>query len=131
MPALSETFVYEELLALERRGVVVVPFSVREPARAVTAQKALADRVIHLYRSGPLEVVLSMVSASICQRATKVLALLASDIVDADGDYPVGSYLPVHGWSQAGQAPPAEEMLRICMFILPTCLPKLLCMPRH
>ena len=84
MPALSETFVYEELLALERRGVVVVPFSVREPARAVTAQKALADRVIHLYRSGPLEVVLSGLwyLPQYGQRATKVLALLASDIVE-------------------------------------------------
>ena len=57
MPALSETFVYEELLALERRGVRVVPFSVRKPAKPVPAQQALADRVQHLYAGGPLSVV--------------------------------------------------------------------------
>lgn len=54
MPALSETFVYEELLALERTGVVVEPFSVRQPAKPVPAQQALAQRVTHLYAGGPL-----------------------------------------------------------------------------
>ncbi|MBT0571522.1 glycosyltransferase [Curvibacter sp. CHRR-16] len=59
MPALSETFVYEELLALERTGVAVEPFSVRQPAKPVPAQQALAQRVTHLYAGGPLQVVLS------------------------------------------------------------------------
>jgi len=58
MPALSETFVYEELLALERRGMSTVPFSVRKPSKPVPAQQAMAERVIHLYDGGPLAVVL-------------------------------------------------------------------------
>lgn len=57
MPALSETFVYEELLALERRGFTVVPFSVRKPSPSVPAQHSLARRVIHLYAGGPVSVV--------------------------------------------------------------------------
>lgn len=57
MPALSETFVYEELLALERRGFTVVPFSVRRPLTSVPAQHALARRVVHLYAGGPVSVV--------------------------------------------------------------------------
>lgn len=58
MPALSETFVYEELLALERLGVAVVPFSVRKPSKPVPAQEALATRVTHLYAGGAIAVVL-------------------------------------------------------------------------
>jgi len=58
LPALSETFVYEELLALERRGFTVVPFSMRQPDKPVPAQQALAQRVTHLYAGGPVRVVL-------------------------------------------------------------------------
>lgn len=49
LPALSETFVYEELLALRDRGVEVVPFSVRKPELIASAQLALADQTINLY----------------------------------------------------------------------------------
>jgi glycosyltransferase involved in cell wall biosynthesis len=59
LPALSATFVYEELLGLERRGFRVVPFSVRRPASLVADQKALAERTIHLYGQSPLSVALS------------------------------------------------------------------------
>jgi colanic acid/amylovoran biosynthesis glycosyltransferase len=84
MPALSETFVYEELLALERSGVMVVPFSVRKPAREVLAQKALADRVTHLYQNGPLAVVLSGLwhLPQFGLHAIKALAWLISDIAE-------------------------------------------------
>jgi glycosyltransferase involved in cell wall biosynthesis len=82
MPALSETFVYEELLALERRGVAVEPFSVRKPAKPVPAQQALAERVTHLYDGGPLAVVLGglLRLPQFGFRVGKALKYLASDI---------------------------------------------------
>jgi colanic acid/amylovoran biosynthesis glycosyltransferase len=49
LPALSATFVYEELLGLERRGLSVVPFSVQRPAHAPAQQAALARRTQVLY----------------------------------------------------------------------------------
>jgi len=52
IPALSATFVHEELLALERRGVPVLPVSVHRPAHPASAQQALADRTRVLY-AGP------------------------------------------------------------------------------
>jgi colanic acid/amylovoran biosynthesis glycosyltransferase len=82
MPALSETFVYEELLALERCGVTVVPFSVRKPAKPVLAHQALAQRVAHLYAGGPLVVVLGglLQLPRHGRRVGRALAYLASDI---------------------------------------------------
>ncbi len=52
IPALSATFVYEELLALERRGVPVLPVTVHRPAHPAAAQQALAERTRVLY-AGP------------------------------------------------------------------------------
>ena len=49
IPALSATFVYEEILCLERRGVLVVPFSVHVPGSPAKGQDALASRVTVLY----------------------------------------------------------------------------------
>jgi glycosyltransferase involved in cell wall biosynthesis len=49
IPALSATFVYEELLALERRGVTVLPVSVHRPAHPAHSQTALAARTHVLY----------------------------------------------------------------------------------
>lgn len=59
MPALSETFVYEELLAVERRGIRVVPVAVRRALVPVEAQSALAQRVTHLYTAPPLVMALA------------------------------------------------------------------------
>lgn len=52
IPALSATFVYEEMLDLERRGLTVIPFSVHRPLQAASGQEALADRTVCLY-DGP------------------------------------------------------------------------------
>src|SRR5687768_2738233 len=49
LPALSATFVHEELLGLERRGVAVRPFTVRRPAHPAPGQEALARRTQALY----------------------------------------------------------------------------------
>lgn len=49
LPALSATFVYEELLALERRGFSVLPLSVRRPAQPAPGQEHLAARTLIVY----------------------------------------------------------------------------------
>lgn len=49
LPALSATFVHEELLGLERRGIAVRPFTVRRPAHPAPGQEALAARTQALY----------------------------------------------------------------------------------
>lgn len=54
LPALSETFVYEEIHALERRGISVVPISVRAPSQPIPDQADLARRTLHLYATSPL-----------------------------------------------------------------------------
>lgn len=59
IPALSATFVYEELLALERRGIAAVPFSVRKPEVSALAQEALAARCITIYDGAKWRVALS------------------------------------------------------------------------
>lgn len=49
IPALSATFVYEELHGLERRGFAVLPLSVRRPAQPALGQEALAGRTHIVY----------------------------------------------------------------------------------
>lgn len=49
IPALSATFVYEELLALERRGVAVQPVSVHKPESVVHDEFDLIRRTVVLY----------------------------------------------------------------------------------
>mgnify|MGYP002793738778 CR=1 FL=1 len=52
IPALSATFVYEELLALEKTGIDVVPVSVRRPSQIANVDSSLVDRVKVLYPLG-------------------------------------------------------------------------------
>jgi colanic acid/amylovoran biosynthesis glycosyltransferase len=54
IPALSATFVYEEILGLERLGLCVIPFSVRAPTVFASEQSALANRVTILYGASPI-----------------------------------------------------------------------------
>lgn len=49
IPALSATFVYEELLGLERRGFTIVPVSIRAPASPASGMAALCQRTAVLY----------------------------------------------------------------------------------
>jgi colanic acid/amylovoran biosynthesis glycosyltransferase len=59
IPALSATFVYEELLALERRGFTVLPLSVHHPAESARGQEHLSGRCITVYDSPKWRVALS------------------------------------------------------------------------
>jgi glycosyltransferase involved in cell wall biosynthesis len=52
IPSLSATFVYEELQALERRGIAVLPLSVQRPATPAQGQDGLALRTRVIY-DGP------------------------------------------------------------------------------
>lgn len=54
LPALSETFVYEEIHALERRGISIVPISVRKQNSPIPDQVELERRTLHLYAAHPL-----------------------------------------------------------------------------
>ena len=54
IPALSATFVYEELLGLERRGVRILPFSVHRPQVHDARHQALAERTQVLYAGSGL-----------------------------------------------------------------------------
>ena len=81
-PAVSTTFVSEELLGLERRGVRVEPFAVHEASDAAPAQAALAARTHVLYRgSAAAQVVSGLVSAvSFGAGTLRALGWLASDM---------------------------------------------------
>jgi len=63
LPTLSETFVYEEIHALERRGIEVVPISVRKQRNPMPAQAELAQRTKHLYSPWPL---ITLIQSVIC-----------------------------------------------------------------
>jgi glycosyltransferase involved in cell wall biosynthesis len=84
IPALSETFVYEELLALERRGFRVTPISVRAPAVRASDQKALAERVTNLYAGSHSRLILAGVASIpfFGRRAVAALTYLLSDILE-------------------------------------------------
>jgi colanic acid/amylovoran biosynthesis glycosyltransferase len=75
LPALSATFVHEELLGLERRGVVVRPFTVRRPAHPAPGQEALAARTQVLYDRPASAMALAGMAALPRFGARSVLAL--------------------------------------------------------
>lgn len=56
VPALSATFVYNEILQLEAMGTEVIPFSVHEPVSGINepAVQHLQERVKHLYGQSKL-----------------------------------------------------------------------------
>lgn len=82
IPALSATFVHEELLALERRGLPVLPVSVHRPAHAAPGQEALAGRTRVLYAGPVAERLAESVSAlpRFGVRSLRALALLIADM---------------------------------------------------
>lgn len=83
IPALSATFVYEELHALERHGYEVIPISVRRPGMLAQGQEVLNSRVHFLYESGPLRIILAGLWGLIAFKPAAILQALgwlASDI---------------------------------------------------
>ena len=82
IPALSATFIYEELLGLERRGVSIVSFSVHKPAQVASGQNHLARRTSVLYDRAALALAIDGLAAlpSFGGRAFKALGWLARDM---------------------------------------------------
>lgn len=83
IPALSATFVYEEMFGLERRGVSVVPVSVHRPHQPAHGQEALAARVRYLYDGSKAKLVLSgLARLPFFLGAPKAVGWLVSDILE-------------------------------------------------
>ena len=82
IPALSATFIYEELLGLERRGVAVRPYSVRKPEHPAAGHADLARRTQVLYdRPAPASLLDGLVALpSFGRRTAKALGWLARDM---------------------------------------------------
>jgi glycosyltransferase involved in cell wall biosynthesis len=83
IPALSATFVYEELLGVERRGVRVLPVTVRAPQSPAAGLESLAQRTRILYdRAAALLALDGLVAAvSFGRRMFGALACLRRDMV--------------------------------------------------
>lgn len=98
IPALSATFIYEELLGLERRGVSTTPFSVRRPTQPATGHDDLAKRTHVLYDRPALALVIDGLAAlpSFGVWAFKALGWLARYMAK------VGSHRPM-AWKLAYQ----------------------------
>ncbi|MEL6822486.1 MAG: colanic acid biosynthesis glycosyltransferase WcaL, partial [Calditrichota bacterium] len=65
IPALSATFIYREILALERQGVSVLSLSVHKPKHAATETEAweLARRTVYIYAAPLLQFLLANLKA--------------------------------------------------------------------
>lgn len=82
IPALSATFVYEELFGLERRGVRTVPVSVHRPRQPAHGKEDLAGRVQYLYDGSKLALALSgLVRLPLFRGATKASGWLLADLL--------------------------------------------------
>ncbi len=84
LPALSATFVYNEILQLEKLGTEVVPFSVHKPNSKVQEARVcdLEDRTVNLYAQAKLLVLKGhvLLFASHPVRYLKTLWLLCQDM---------------------------------------------------
>lgn len=84
IPLLSATFVYEELLGVERRGVPVIPITVRRPAERADAQAALAARTLCVYDAPfPVTILCGLAGLPAFGRgALKALRWLVADMAE-------------------------------------------------
>jgi colanic acid/amylovoran biosynthesis glycosyltransferase len=84
IPALSATFVYEEILGLERLGLRVIPFSVHAPIALAVGQSALASRVTILYDRSPFWSSLQAVALlpAFGVRSVRALKCLMADMLE-------------------------------------------------
>lgn len=97
IPALSATFVYEEIYGLERRGFRVVPYSVHVPGNPAKGQDALSDRVTVLYGGKPLVELLQSLAGwpLLGVRAVLALRYLLADMAEL-GVFRLGSWKLVY-----------------------------------
>lgn len=83
IPALSATFVYEEMLGLQTLGLSTLSISVHRPLHPATGQEQLISRTAYLYDHTVLNVALSGMFRLpfLGTRAFKACGLLMSDLV--------------------------------------------------
>jgi len=84
IPLLSATFVYEELLGVERRGISVIPITVRRPTEPADAQADLAARTLCVYDAPFLVIALSGLAGlpAFGTGALKALRWLIADMAE-------------------------------------------------
>lgn len=83
LTALESTFVYDELFALERRGVQVVPVSVHRPARYLKGHDDLLSKTHYLYEGGAASTVRRSLVALVGNRGLRfqiAFRLLRADL---------------------------------------------------
>lgn len=82
LTALESTFVYDELLALERRGFQVVPVSVHRPVKPLTGHDELLARTRYLYDGGALRTLLQSLPSlwRMAGRQRRALRWLCEDL---------------------------------------------------
>lgn len=84
IPALSATFIYREILALERHGVSVLSLSVHKPKHAATEAEAweLARRTVYLYAASISKLLLANLKSAFTNPAAyfSALSMALSDI---------------------------------------------------
>ena len=82
IPALSATFIYEELLGLRRRGLDVRAYSIRAPVHPAAAQRELQLETRVLYRRpAPLQIAAALLTLPIFgRRVGAAMRLLRGDM---------------------------------------------------
>lgn len=107
LPALSATFVYEELLGLERRGMTVIPVSVHPPYQIAEGQADLASLTSFLYGGSRAKLFLTGLLKLPAQAGLlKALGWLFSDILEC------GPLRPI-SWKLAYQFLAAVRLAKI------------------
>lgn len=85
LPGLSATFVYNEILALEKKGFTIFPVSIHKPKAIAGNMSDLALRTHNLYSDGILSFIFSFI-LNVFQRPVslfKTIGWLLSDIMSA------------------------------------------------
>ena len=97
IPLLSATFVYEEMFVLERRGISIIPVSVRRPGEPATGQADLAARVYYLYQKSKVTLALKgLFNLPLQAGALKAFRWLLADMMEC-------GLLHAEGWKLAFQ----------------------------
>lgn len=108
LTALESTFVYDELLALEREGVRVVPVSVHRPTKYLVGHDELLVRTQYLYDGGHLRTFARSLASCLRlrRRHGRSLRWLIADIREV-------GLLRAQGWKLLYQYLVAGELARI------------------
>ena len=97
IPGLSSTFVYQEIIALERMGQKIVPISVHEPSSIAVEMKELADRTFYLYSGTWFNIMLnSLISFRRDYKYKRSFSALLSDMASIGIFSPTSWKLAIH-----------------------------------